>query len=141
MKKIALTIGQMQRLQELGVDTSKASMYWKAIVEISNGDEIRKNNIKWYLSLDTAMMTCGLMRVKVIPTFNLQDILEELPKYIEVDDKRYELIISSYIGYGKGDCDFIYVRHITDLLQDAYQTLIWIAENGHYKNKNDEKNS
>ena len=135
MKKIALTIEQMQRLQELGVDTSKASMYWKAIVANSNGDEIRKNNIKWYLSLDTAMMTCGLMRVKVIPTFNLQDILEELPRYIEVGNKRYQLIISSHISYRCGDRDSIYSKPITDLLQDVYQTLVWVAENGHYKNK------
>ena len=79
MKKIALTTNEMQRLQELGVNTSTASMIWVSYYEsLSMGDT----------KADLRVRNADIESVcECVPTFTLQDILEELPKYIKIDEE------------------------------------------------------
>lgn len=66
MGKQVLDIEQMKHLQELGLDTSDASMCWVLI------------NEKPYLSFYNKEYPSD--DYKAIPTFTLQDILDILPK-------------------------------------------------------------
>lgn len=83
MKNQVLSIEQMQELIELGIDTSKASMY------ISDDGELISNVKICELGLDWT------------PTFTLQDILEMLPKpcYINcIDNDFYQCEITTENG-------------------------------------------
>lgn len=81
MEKQVLSIEQMQKLKELGVDTSRASIYW--MVQ-TNGRKINdKSNLnKPFLSLHKEYLVAGFMHYEVIPTFTLQDMIEMMPKRI-----------------------------------------------------------
>ena len=79
MKKV-LSIEQMKHLQELGLDTSDASMYWARVSHGSRVDD--KSKGKWFLSLHKEFQTCGFMSYESIPTYTLQDILGKLPCFI-----------------------------------------------------------
>lgn len=113
MENQVLSIDQMKHLQELGLDTSKASMYWFDIGEES------------------------------IPTFTLYDILEELPYIIEdyflfIQKDRYTFTGKDCyrIYYGKVWKD----RRLKDIRRDSlldatYEMLCWCIENGYIKTK------
>ena len=54
MKNQVLSIDQMQRLKELGVDTSKSNIYW---VRRSHGSRINDSSKgNWFLSLQKEFM-------------------------------------------------------------------------------------
>lgn len=57
--KQVLSIEQMKHLQELGLDTSDASMYWARVSHGSRVDD--KSKGKWFLSLQKGFQTCGFM--------------------------------------------------------------------------------
>lgn len=65
-----LSIEQMKHLQELGLDTSDASMYWK---RVSHGIRIDdKSKGKWFLSLQKEFQTCGFMSYETLPAYTFQ---------------------------------------------------------------------
>lgn len=71
----------MQRLKELGVDTSKSNIYW---VRRSHGSRINDSSKgNWFLSLQKEFMGVGFTAHEVIPTFTLQDIIDILPGSID----------------------------------------------------------
>ena len=74
MKNQVLSIEQMQKLKDLGVDTSNASMYWRENSSLANFSE-RSDKNRWIL-------TCHYPPVYYKPTFTLHDILE-------IDRKRF----------------------------------------------------
>lgn len=81
MKNQVLSIDQMQRLKELGVDTSKSNIYW---VRRSHGSRINDSSKgNWFLSLQKEFMGVGFTAHEVIPTFTLQDIIDILPGSID----------------------------------------------------------
>lgn len=86
MEDQVLTIEQMHELTKLGIDTSKASMFWHHYV-VSDSYELEVN--RGYNLPD-----------KDIPTFTLQDILEMLPKDIETEYKR-EVPYSELVKQGR----------------------------------------
>ena len=119
-----LSIEQMKHLQELGVDTSDASMVWlrydvggvvKQYVEI--------NDVKWH----------EWSRSTPYPTYTIGDLIEKLPKSIDI---------------GHGGCDleilikgeYVEVKYANDgdytpfscsnlpLIESLYSILCWLAK-------------
>ena len=128
MKEKVLSIKQMQHLQEIGVDTSKASCFWYF--------DDREDYLFW----GQCTTPSG------VPTLTLQDMLEMMPSSIESDNIVYHFELlklgsSTYsIGYKgivdeNGDEINRIKYHILlwnkNLLTCAYETLCWLAENGH----------
>ena len=81
-----LSIEQMKHLQELGVDTSDASMFWVRAKRIT-GEQ--KNNCididmgKWRLSLSKSIVLPAAWAVESVPTYTICDLMEKLPDSIE----------------------------------------------------------
>lgn len=73
MENQVLSIEQMQELEGLGVDISKASMCWY------------EKSDKYVLCNEGSLLSGYFSK---IPTFTLQDILDILPKHIETEYKR-----------------------------------------------------
>lgn len=75
MSKQCLDVQQMQHLQELGLDTSNASMVW-----------CKYDGEKEYSHLlpkdEDVFERC--LAVKYIPAYTLQDVLDALPKYYHI---------------------------------------------------------
>lgn len=136
--KQVLSVEQMKHLQKLRLDTSDASMYW---ARVSHGIRIDdKSKGKWFLSLHKAFQTCGFMSYESIPTYTFQDIIELLPKEINIVTDTYYLTISTYdcsvwsIYYSMSDEFDYYKEFKSDLLIDAaYEMLCWCIENGYIK--------
>ena len=137
MKKIALTTEQMKRLQELGVDVSGASMQWLQMPTadaILNGSDDKDWNL---FTVDNGVYDDGVL------TFNLQDILELLPKdefNIEIDGCKRACVLEwdifdnvAYVKYWYYGYDEIYAiigcNNNFGLLGIAYEMLCWCAEN------------
>lgn len=87
--KQVLSIEQMKHLQELGLDTSDASMHWQylptADAIINGTDEIEE---KPCLFVSQPNMK------HEYPTYTLQDILDKLPESIQI----YDLYIFKQAG-------------------------------------------
>lgn len=90
--KQVLSIEQMKYLQELGLDTSDASIYWARVSHGSRIDD--KSKGVWFLSLHKEFQTCGFMSYEILPTYTLQDILDKLPESVQV----YDLYIFKKVG-------------------------------------------
>lgn len=80
--KQVLSIEQMKHLQELGLDTSDASIYWARVSHGSRIDD--KSKGVWFLSLHKEFQTCGFMSYEILPTYTLQDIIQKLPPSINI---------------------------------------------------------
>ena len=107
---------QMKHLQELGVDTSDASMCW------AGNDVVPNNGAAFDLGYD------GL------PTYTTGDLIEKLPK----SDNSGDLLIeyrNSELGYGVWDWGELYGINAQQNFKDKplknalYDLLCWIAEN------------
>ena len=135
--KQVLSIEQMKHLQELGLDTSDASMYW---VRRSHGSRIDdESKGEWFLSLQKEFMVCGFISYEILPTYTLQDILDKLPHYLNPFPSKQILfawmIERDTIAYRNvervDDC----LKHFTDksLIDAAYEMLCWCVENRYIK--------
>jgi hypothetical protein len=133
--KQVLSIEQMKHLQQLGLDTSDASIYWARRSHGSRLDDKSKSD--WFLSLQKEFMVCGFTSYEVIPTLTLQDILDKLPHYLNPFPSKQILfawmIERDTIAYRNvediDDC----LKHFTDdlLIDAAYEMLCWCIENGY----------
>ena len=145
MKNQVLSIEQMRKLKELGVDTSKASMCYISkytSCDFDDGDEI--------------VVVCNDFNKRLYnefgPAFSLQDIIELLPKEImTITEKRYVSTttcsqlnwnpINGSLRYDNvldGDGTVLYGICYTEeegILFAAYHLLVWVAENGYLKTK------
>lgn len=120
-QKQVLSIKQMKYLQDLGLDTSDASM----CVEWKESDE--NNKVVNSLDADTNYDY-------YYPTYTLQDILYKLPKEIKTSTDTYWLTVSIdtnmwYICYSMSD-EFDYYKEFESesLLDAAYDMLCWTIE-------------
>ena len=133
-----LSIEQMKHLQELGVDTSNASMYWVRAKRITGK---QRNNVldnemgKWRLSLSKSIVLPAAWAVESVPTYTIGDLIEKLPKSIDIGYGEYDLELSI-----KGE--YVEVQYENDyddytpffcpnlsLIESLYSTLCWLAEN------------
>ena len=127
MSKQCLDVQQMQHLQELGLDTSNASMYWMNYKGISASVP---SNVHLPTS-DNNYVICN--------AYTLQDVLDTLPKEIKYKDKSCWLCIDltdEWVGYYYENIYFAhkYVYHevvkINESLIDAsYRLLCWAIDN------------
>lgn len=124
MSKQVLSIDQMEHLQELGLDTSKASMCY--VVDDSKAYKpilcVSGNKSEY---LDAISYS--------VPAFTLQDIIDFFPVNIDgyvlsigkkgVAYNRYEDLETKV---GKGD---------RELIDAAYKMLCWLIEKGYIEKK------
>ena len=132
-----LTIEQMKYLQELGVDTSDASMYWvraKRIIGKQRNNVLDNEMSKWKLSLSKSMVLPAAWAVESVPTYTIGDLIEKLPK----SDNSGDLLIeyrNSELGYGVWDWGELYGINAQQNFKDKplknalYDLLCWVAEN------------
>ena len=125
MKNQVLSIEQMQRLKDLGVDIQPTGT---CLMYTSDSSD------KYYLKYGES--TCE----DDVKAFTLQDIIEILPKRIG----DYQLVIwldDGYVRYeteiGRDDegGDVLAVFDNINIIQSAYGMLIWVVENGYLKTK------
>ena len=121
-----LSIEQMKHLQELGVDTSDASMCWLDF----------EDNEPMEVAVFVPQIMLGYATCKIYPTYTIGDLIEKLPKHINGwNDNR--LVID-----GDEDADYwhvVYKNRYEDaeteyfdsenLLTALYNLLCWVAEN------------
>ena len=86
--KQVLSIEQMKHLQELGLDTSDASMCWCCF--LGNIEE------EWELEIYENVLNQKRDSTfwETLPTYTLQDILDKLPESVQV----YDLYIFKKVG-------------------------------------------
>ena len=117
-----LSIEQMKHLQELGVDTSDASMCWVAGEDTSTDEE------EWNLCIPNHFLL-----PYNIPTYTTGDLIEELPKTIGI----YHLMIDwnlmqiEYTNWSRQESVFRECFTLNDkpLINTLYDCLCWVAEN------------
>ena len=117
---------QMAHLEELGVDTSDASMMWYCCDK------------KWYLQINNELSQ-GVANVMnradlFVPAYTIGDLIEKLPKQIS----RYNLSVcwkNEYVEYdnwiSEEFTDYIAIFNFEyrPLIEALYDCLCWIAEN------------
>ena len=128
-----LSIEQMKHLQELGVDTSDASMVW-----IKQDSTLLPDNIKELWWVDTYYDSLKPMVEQedsdFVQTYTIGDLIEKLPK----SDNSGDLLIeyrNSELGYGVWDWGELYGINAQQNFKDKplknalYDLLCWVAEN------------
>ena len=140
MKNQVLSIEQMQKLKELGVDTSKASM---AVYNIYAGEQkeydILAANGAFAEKQEHDRFGYGIHNVVSFdkkPVFTLQDIIELLPyTFDNFYLKIYRGINMYYFIYESINSEDDIIEKGNTPLLAAYNMLIWIAENGYLTSK------
>ena len=122
---------QMKHLQELGVDTSDASMYWvraKRIIGKQRNNVLDNEMSKWKLSLSKSIVLPAAWAVESVPTYTIGDLIEKLP-----EDLRFRCQGSNYSFSKNWDSlSFGYERiipHSNNLIEGLFTLLCWVAEN------------
>ena len=114
--KQVLDVHQMQHLQELGLELDYDTLY--RYVKFEDTDWL----LKPFSDLNIIGINC-----RYIPAYTLQDVLDALPKSLEIGKSKYE--ISIYMIGGKWAVDY-YSEKDADILIDAvYSRLCWAIEN------------
>jgi hypothetical protein len=117
MKQV-LSVGQMKHLQELGLDTSDASMVFQ------RGSATRH---EWVLHV---MGYADVSLREKEFAYTLQDILDKLPCFIGKEVLTIQKLADSYT------CLYVEPYKITEskeLIDAAYEMLCWCIENGYVK--------
>ena len=117
-----LSIEQMKHLQELGVDTSDASMCWVA------GEDTYTDEEEWNLCIPNHFLL-----PYNIPTYTTGNLIEKLPKTIGI----YHLMIDwnlmqiEYTNWSWQESVFREYFTLNDkpLINTLYDCLCWVAEN------------
>ena len=128
IKEQVLSIEQMKHLQELGVDTSDASMVW-----IKQDATLLPDNIKELWWVDTYYDSLKPMVEQedsaFVQTYTISDLIEKLP--IEIGTLNRGIVIQrSYVGAGyiKDNLSPVSFSN-SSLLESLYNLLCWVAEN------------
>ena len=123
MKNQVLSIEQMQRLKDLGVDIQPTGT---CLMYTSDSSD------KYYLKYGES--TCE----DDVKAFTLQDIIELLPKEIdgtylslELDYCRIDYYMDYYERISWKSVDF----NIEEIMDGVYEMLLWVIENGYLKTK------
>ena len=118
---------QMAHLQELGVDTSDASMVWIVTDKIEKEENNSDAYPHYHLALSVPTMIPAHLTITAIPTYTIGDLIEKLPKNI----RNYDLEIHcdfNCLGYAAAS-DFEYSIEYDRLIDGLYDLLCWVAEN------------
>lgn len=127
--KQVLSIEQMQHLQELGLDTSNASMRW-----------LNYNGINAVIPNNFHLPTTD-KDYKICNTYTLQDVLDALPDFID----EYCLIIDMSFGnirydnLKRKDSPILKETYFNNedecIIDAAYSLLCWAIEQGYVETK------
>ena len=114
---------QMAHLNELGVDTSDASMAYYNISRDNQPD-------KWILGIanikiSSVMLSNGITEME--PTYTIGDLIEKLPKDVRNHDLEIHCDFNC-LGYAAAS-DFEYSIEYDRLIDGLYDLLCWVAEN------------
>lgn len=122
----------MQHLQELGLEMKETMLYWARCVD--NNPRAATHYGKWVLIKGNNAQTVGLMHWEFIPAYTLQDVLDALPKSLEIGKSKYEISIYMIEGkwavdyYSETDAD-IQSLECENLIDAVYSRLCWAIEN------------
>lgn len=139
MTKQCLDVQQMQHLQELGLDTSNASMLY---CDLYDEEYILVESKHRFDKEENAILLEGIRNSviyckKVTPAYTLQDVLDALPSFL-VDGLEYWLEIGKedeenwYMSYREIDtklCSSLCYVYEQELIDAAYSLLCWCIEN------------
>lgn len=122
MKQV-LSVGQMKHLQELGLDTSDASMVFQ------RGSATRH---EWVLHV---MGYADVSLREKEFAYTLQDILDKLPCFIGKEVLTIQKLANSYTclymePYSRS---IIKITESKELIDAVYEMLCWCIENGYVK--------
>lgn len=129
MKEQVLSIEQMRKLAQLGVDINKASMCY--VFFESDGSK--------YAEIVVHDESCYEMAcMNPMPTFTLQDMIELMPKCI-VSKRGHKYDLSLGYHYGHDYIEYrcldnglgINTQYSKGLLTGAFNMLLWVAENSY----------
>lgn len=137
MSKQVLDVQQMQHLQELGLDTSNASMYWISY----NGISVSIPSNFHLPTSDNDYVICD--------AYTLQDVLDALPRFV-IDEEGYKYYLQiemmntefddwriSYKSVGQDESSLGYFQAF-QLIDAAVRMLVLCYENGYVEtNKNE----
>lgn len=134
--KQVLSIDQVKHLQELGLNTSDASMCYCCFY----GNKKEEWELEIYENVVNQKRDSTLWGI--VPTYTLQDIIELLPRSIQPnpDEGTYYLNLYYYdlswvVDYLNNEGDGSYVATTSDdsFIEAAYEMLCWCIENGYIK--------
>ncbi len=120
--KQVLDVQQMQHLQELGLELKETMLYW------TNNHKEKQD---WYM---TRNPVGRLFADECLPAYTLQDVLDALPKSLEIGKSKYEISIYMIEGkwavdyYSETDAD-IQSEECESLIDAVYSRLCWAIEN------------
>lgn len=122
----------MKHLASLGVDISKASMCW-----IRNTDRCESEGQEYILSIHDEWCY-ELSCLDPVPAFTLQDIINLLPSPISHMSVSYFLSIRKndygcMVAYHTAGHGNIILSKSKNVLDSAYEVLLWVIENKHLK--------
>lgn len=115
-----LSIEQMKHLQELGVDTSDASMCWLDF----------EDNEPMEISVFIPEVMLGYAQYKLYPTYTIGDLIEKIPKHFYVKESPISMVALN----GSGAFDVKYLKISKSCKCDGtiknalYKLLCWVAE-------------
>ncbi len=125
MENQVLTIEQMIRLKELGVDVKPKG---NCLMYTSDSSD------NYYLKYGES--TCE----DDIKAFSLQDVIESLTDEVEevivsVNNEDYYIKCWEYKHYEENELKKIHFVDIKQILNACYEMIIWVIENGYLKTK------
>ena len=111
---------QMKHLQELGVDTSDASMCWVADNEWESEED-------WHVTIPNNF----LMPYNTIPTYTIGDLIEKLPKHFYIKEAQISMVAINGSGAFQVWYDKVPKSSKSDgtIKNALYKLLCWVAEN------------
>ena len=110
---------QMKHLQELGIDTSDASMCWVAGEDTSTDEE------EWNLIIPN-----NFLMPYNIPTYTIGDLIEKLPKHFYIKEAQISMVALNGSGAFEVWYDEVPKSHKTDgnIKNALYKLLCWVAQ-------------
>lgn len=118
IKEQVLSREQMKHLQELGVDTSDASMCWVA------GEDA--DEVEWNLIIPN-----NFLLPYNIPTYTIGDLIEKLPKHFYMEESPINMCAIN--GSRAFQAGYIKVPKVYkrdgNIKNTLYKLLCWVAEN------------
>ena len=124
-----LSIEQMKHLQELGVDTSDASMVW-----IKQDSTLLPDNIKELWLVDTYHDSLKPLVEQedsdFVQTYTIGDLIEKLPKHFNTKEEQISMVAINGSGAFEVWYDNVPKSNKRDgtIKNALYKLLCWVAE-------------